>query len=81
MPETTGGDALGDLPPSAKLVYIVLEANDELTVRELAEETLLSVRTVRDAIRRLEAANHVSSAPNPRDARQRKYAVTDAETE
>ncbi|MEF8778955.1 MAG: ArsR family transcriptional regulator, partial [Natronomonas sp.] len=41
------GEALPDLPPSAKLVYKVLEYNGAMTQKDIVEESMLSARTVR----------------------------------
>ncbi len=64
-----------DLPPSAKLVYKVLEHNDALTQGELAEETLLPPRTVRYALSRLEETDVVQSRFSFADARKRLYTL------
>lgn len=75
--ETPGGtwDAVDDLPPSAKLVAKVLEHEDTLTQSELAEETLLSPRTVRYAVDRLEDVDAVESRISFSDARKRLYTL------
>jgi len=64
-----------DLPPSAKLVYKVLEHNDALTQGQLAEETLLPPRTVRYALTRLEESGVVQSRFSFSDARKRLYSL------
>ncbi|MFB6137935.1 MAG: MarR family transcriptional regulator [Halobacteriaceae archaeon] len=66
-------DRLADLPPSAKLVLTVLEEEGTLTQGELAAETRLPQRTVRDAARRLREAQIVEERPSFRDARKRMY--------
>jgi len=43
-----------DLPPSAKLVFKVLEYKGPLTQKGIVEESMLSARTVRYALERLE---------------------------
>ena len=48
---------LGDLPPSAKLVFVVLSEEGTLTQKQLVEETRLSGRTVRYALERLREIN------------------------
>ena len=53
-------ETLTDLPPSPKLVYKMLEYNGAMTQQELAEESMLSTRTVRDAVNRLEEVGVVS---------------------
>jgi DNA-binding MarR family transcriptional regulator len=69
-------EAVADLPPSAKLVAKVLEHEDTLTQSELAEETLLSPRTVRYAVSRLEEVEAVDSRFSFADARKRLYSLT-----
>lgn len=68
-------DAIRDLPPSAKLVFKVLEYHDALTQSELATETLLPQRTVRDAVSRLEEADIIESRFSFVDARKRLYSL------
>ncbi|MHC3439974.1 ArsR family transcriptional regulator [Natrialbaceae archaeon A-gly3] len=62
-------ESLEDLPPSAKLVYKVLEEKDELTQKEVLEESMLSARTVRYALGRLEAVEVVEQDIYFTDAR------------
>ncbi|MCF2165606.1 MULTISPECIES: MarR family transcriptional regulator [Halobacterium] len=76
MSPTETADALESLPPSAKLVAKVLEYNDTLSQRELAEKTLLPDRTVRYALTRLEDHDIVSSRFSFTDARKRLYTLT-----
>lgn len=47
-------EELMDLPPSAKLVYKVLDEEGEQTLNEIAEESLLGKDTARYAINRLD---------------------------
>ncbi|EMA35136.1 hypothetical protein C446_13309 [Halobiforma nitratireducens JCM 10879] len=68
-PET----AVGDLPPSAKLVYKVLEYEGSLTQEEIAGESRLCSRTVRYALDKLEGNELVVSRVCLEDARQSKY--------
>lgn len=68
--------ALQEMPPSAKLVAKVLEYNDGLTQKQLAEKTLLPDRTVRYALTRLEDENLVESRFSFSDARKRVYTLT-----
>ena len=63
------------LPPSAKLVLKVLEYNEELTQKELVQETLLPSRTVRYALSRLESARLVKVRFSTLDARKRIYSI------
>lgn len=68
-------EAVHDLPPSAKLVYKVLEYNDSLTQSQLADRTLLPARTVRYALSRLEDIDAVDSRFSFSDARKRLYTL------
>ena len=76
-PSESPGNALRDLPPSAKLVAKTLEYEGELTQSELATETLLPRRTVRHALKRLEDHGIVQSRTSFVDARQRVYTLDD----
>jgi len=69
---------LRQLPPSAKLVYKVLEYDGALTQGQLAEETLLPPRTVRYATSRLEEAGVVDARFSFTDARKRLYSIRTA---
>jgi DNA-binding MarR family transcriptional regulator len=75
--ETSPADRLAELPPSAKLVAKVLEYDGPRTQSGLAEETLLPIRTVRDALNRLESACVVDSRVSLGDARKRVYSLAD----
>ncbi|APX95581.1 MarR family transcriptional regulator [Natronorubrum daqingense] len=66
-------ERLRDLPPSAKLVAKVLEADSPLSQGQLAEESLLPDRTVRYALNRLEDVDLVGSRYSFRDARKQVY--------
>ncbi|WP_380674608.1 MarR family transcriptional regulator [Salinigranum sp. GCM10025319] len=74
--ETDRWEAVRDLPPSAKLVAKVLDYEETLTQKGIAEETLLPARTVRYALTRLEDAGVVSSRFSFSDARKRVYRLT-----
>jgi DNA-binding Lrp family transcriptional regulator len=83
-------ERIDELPPSAKLVFKVLEYNRQMTQKEIAEETRLSVRTVRYALNRLTEEGIVEQVPCLSDGRQTLYdlnddvgeeAETDAQTE
>jgi len=65
-----------ELPPSAKLVAKELDHTDRLTQTELADATLLSARTVREAVSRLEAVGAVESRVSFRDARKQLYTLS-----
>jgi len=78
MPETDG-EAISDLPPSAKLVFKVLEYKGPLTQKGIVEESMLSARTVRYALERLEEVGVVEEDVYFADARQNLYELnTDA---
>jgi DNA-binding MarR family transcriptional regulator len=77
-------EELSDLPPSAKLVYKVLEYNGPMTQKGIVEESMLSARTVRYALERLEEIDTVEEDVYFADARQNLYEITpsaDAESE
>lgn len=71
--------ALDDLPPSAKFVHYVLQRESHLTQGDLTDRTQLSTRTVRDALRKLEAADIVHEDVCLRDARRRVYSLEQSE--
>jgi DNA-binding MarR family transcriptional regulator len=75
-PEADRWHAVRDLPPSAKLVAKVLDYEEPLTQKGIAEETLLPARTVRYALTRLEEADVVTSRFSFSDARKRLYRLT-----
>jgi DNA-binding MarR family transcriptional regulator len=62
-----------DVPPSAKLVYKVLEHDAPQTQRQLTEETLLPSRTVRYALSRLDEVDLVETRFSFTDSRNRLY--------
>jgi predicted transcriptional regulator len=72
----TDTEGLVDLPPSAKLVYKVLEYNGALTQKGIVEESMLSARTVRYALERLEGIEAVDEDVYFADARQNLYEIT-----
>lgn len=63
------------LPPSAKLVLTVIEHDGGMTQAELADQTRLPRRTVRDATARLQDIGVVEERPYYRDARQSLYTL------
>ncbi|AFO56662.1 MULTISPECIES: helix-turn-helix domain-containing protein [unclassified Natrinema] len=69
--ERDGG--LAELPPSAKLVYKVLEYEAPLTQEGIAAESRLCSRTVRYALGKLEEQDLITSRACLEDARQSKY--------
>ena len=77
----TNEESLDDLPPSAKLVYKVLDYNGPLTQKGIVEESMLSARTVRYALERLETIGAVDEDVYFADARQNLYRLTELESE
>ncbi|WP_436348827.1 winged helix-turn-helix domain-containing protein [Natronorubrum sp. FCH18a] len=71
---------LAELPPSAKLVYKILEYEGGQTQAQLAEQSRLPVRTVRYALRKLETIDAVDDRPNLEDARQSIYSTAAPDT-
>ncbi len=69
-------EALRDLPPSAKLVYKVLDYDGPMTQKQLVEESMLSPRTVRYALERLDEIGVVAEQVYFADARQSLYELT-----
>ncbi|WP_227376873.1 hypothetical protein [Haladaptatus halobius] len=63
-----------ELPPSAKLVYRVLEDDAPLTQRQVREDALLPARTTRDALTKLKEQDLVEERLYVPDARKRLYA-------
>jgi DNA-binding transcriptional ArsR family regulator len=68
-------DRLEPLPPSAKLVYLVLTCEGSLTQQGLASETMLSPRTVRHALNELADRELIQSDIYIPDARKDVYRV------
>jgi len=71
-------EALEDLPPSAKLVFKVLQYDGPLTQKQIVEESMLSARTVRYALERLEEIDAIDEDVYFADARQSLYRITEA---
>ncbi|WIV67181.1 MarR family transcriptional regulator [Natrialbaceae archaeon AArc-T1-2] len=72
-PDTTADASVDDLPPSAKLVYKVLEYEGAMTQDEITTESRLCARTVRYALGQLERNDLVESRVSLEDARQSVY--------
>lgn len=66
-------EKIDELPPSAKLVFKVLEYNGQMTQTELADETRLSTRTVRYALNRLQEKDLIAKVPCLDDGRRTFY--------
>jgi transcriptional regulator, ArsR family len=75
------GEGVEDLPPSAKLVYKVLEYSGPLTQKGIAEESMLSARTVRYALERLKRIGVVTEDVYFADARQNLYEIETTDME
>lgn len=71
-------ERLIDLPPSAKLVFLVLEHHGLLTQQEICDESLLAARTVRYALTRLEDEGLIEREILFRDARKHTYSLSGA---
>lgn len=71
--ETVPRRRLEELPPSAKLVFKVLELDAPLTQSEIATESRLSKRTTRHALGKLGDAGLVEERVYVPDARKRLY--------
>ena len=67
--------ALVDAPPSAKLVYKVLERESPLSRREISERSVLPVRTTNHALDHLREGDVVRRERDLSDARRRVYAL------
>ncbi|UHQ96407.1 MarR family transcriptional regulator [Natrinema halophilum] len=66
--------SIEELPPSAKLVYKVLEyAEHPLTQDEIADETRLSRSTLQYALDRLEKVDAIQSDHDLQDLRKKVY--------
>ncbi|MDW7732673.1 MAG: helix-turn-helix domain-containing protein [Methanolobus sp.] len=63
------------LPPSAKLVFKVLEYGGLLTQKEIAEESYLPPRTIRYALGRLKDEGFLQERFYFKDARQSLYGL------
>ena len=78
--EESDEENIADLPPSAKLVFKVLEYDGPLTQKQIVEESMLSARTVRYALERHENIGIVDENIYFADARQSLYRITDPVT-
>ena len=72
----TAEDVAHEMPPSAKLVFKVLEYRGQLSQKEIIEETMLPPRTVRYALSLLMSEGLVKKKLSLRDSRQGFYHVT-----
>ncbi|UIP00350.1 ArsR family transcriptional regulator [Halobaculum sp. CBA1158] len=65
-----------DLPPSAKVVYLVLRDAGELTLPALRSRTSLPEQTLHDALADLREANVIQRRITCGDARYSRYTLT-----
>lgn len=66
-------DRLVEEPPSAKLVYKVLEIDAPRTHGEITEAAVLPARTTSYALSRLQDAGVIEAMPCPSDPRKQHY--------
>mgnify|MGYP000044191411 CR=1 FL=1 len=71
--ERPSQETLVELPPSAKLVYKVLEIESPLLQSDVRDRTRLSKRTTRHAISILKEADLIEEQVYIPDARKRSY--------
>jgi thiosulfate/3-mercaptopyruvate sulfurtransferase len=79
MAPGTHEETLEDLPPSSKFIYKVLDETGPLTLKGISEQTLLSTRTARYGLQKLEEEGLVESAPALHDGRQQCYSLVQDE--
>ncbi len=63
------------MPPSARLVYHILQASKIMNTSELKSETQYSIRTIRYALQRLINAHLVIQVPDMTDTRRSYYSI------
>lgn len=68
-------EKLEKLPPSAKLVFKTLEANGQMTQKDIIRETILPSRTVRYALSRLKEEKILLERFYFLDSRQSLYEI------
>lgn len=68
-------EKLEKLPPSAKLVFKTLEANGQMTQKDIIRETILPSRTVRYALNRLKEEKILLERFYFPDSRQSLYEI------
>jgi DNA-binding MarR family transcriptional regulator len=73
--------AVASLPPSAKLVYKTLQYEGPMTQAQLAEASLLPQRTVRHALKKLDAVDAVEESVYLMDARKSNYRIPESEAD
>lgn len=65
-----------DLPPSAKLVFAVLDKEGPLTQKQITKKSRLAQRTVRYGVKRLKEIDVITEEMSFMDARQMIYTTT-----
>lgn len=75
MTDLTISPTVADVPPSAKLVYLVVQECGPVSQAEIRARTALADRTARDAIEVLEEKNAIRSMPSS-DARSPVYELS-----
>lgn len=68
-------ETLRDLPPTARLVYVVLQHEGPLTQSDVVEHSYTCDRTVRDALKDLVDENLITTRASLQDARKTFYDV------
>lgn len=70
-------EQLSELPPSAKLVFYVLKQQSPLTQKEICDDAMVSDRTVRYALKRLDETELIKAQISFSDARQQLYSPSE----
>lgn len=71
-------NAVEDMPPAAKLIYLCLQEHQPLAQHEVADATGIPTRTVHESLKRLLDAGVVEQRVNFSDARERLYELASA---
>jgi DNA-binding MarR family transcriptional regulator len=64
------------LPPSAKLVYVLLKFHRRMSRQDLIEQTFLPPRTVNYGLSRLKGLGLIREEPHREDRRMTMYVLT-----
>ncbi|EMA19027.1 ArsR family transcriptional regulator [Haloarcula argentinensis DSM 12282] len=76
MTDLTLSPEVADVPPSAKLVYLIVDECGPLSLAEIRARTALPDRTARDAIDVLQEQELIDYRPG-KDARSPRYKSSD----
>lgn len=79
MSTTQPQQSIEEMAPSQKYVYTILSYEGEMTQRQIADATMLPVRTVRHALNELVDHGIVSKQPNFMDARSNIYRLEETD--